>query len=58
MLRQVLPSKSFVVQVCSAGGLAVTSDIICQKLVEKKEKYDIHRTLRFGLVTATLIVCF
>jgi hypothetical protein len=76
-IRRFLPSKSFCLQLISAGPLsstnfyvgtyfpilpqgtlATTGDLICQKLVEKRDHIDAKRTTRFALTTMLIIVRF
>ncbi|KAL3093704.1 hypothetical protein niasHS_006266 [Heterodera schachtii] len=53
--QRIFPGKPFFVQVFSAGVLAATGDILCQKFIEKRDKWDPFRTSRFALTTAIVI---
>ncbi|KAH7720112.1 Mpv17 protein [Aphelenchoides avenae] len=57
LTNRILPSRSFAIQVATAGALAATSDVAVQILIEKKERhqYDIKRTARFALITSCLM---
>uniref|UniRef100_A0A914H0K2 Mitochondrial inner membrane protein Mpv17 n=1 Tax=Globodera rostochiensis TaxID=31243 RepID=A0A914H0K2_GLORO len=56
--RRIFPGKPFFIQIFSAGALAAVGDILCQKLFEKRDKWDPFRTSRFALTTAIVIVIF
>ena len=41
------------------GALAGTSDILCQKFIEKNEKWNYYRTAKFaGLISCLIVSCF
>ena len=54
-IYRFLPTKSFYGQIFTAGFLATSGDLICQKFVEKREQIDRARTSRFALTTMLLI---
>uniref|UniRef100_A0A183C0N4 Mitochondrial inner membrane protein Mpv17 n=1 Tax=Globodera pallida TaxID=36090 RepID=A0A183C0N4_GLOPA len=53
--HRIFPGKPFFIQIFSAGALAAVGDILCQKLFEKRDKWDPFRTSRFALTTAIVI---
>uniref|UniRef100_A0A7E4V166 Mitochondrial inner membrane protein Mpv17 n=1 Tax=Panagrellus redivivus TaxID=6233 RepID=A0A7E4V166_PANRE len=50
LIRRIKFRKNFVVQVLSSGLLACTSDILCQKYVEKRRTWDPIRSARFAAI--------
>jgi hypothetical protein len=68
-LRSLQPSRNFIIQVTSAGkssfqransilfsgALAITGDVVCQLAIEKAEKLDVRRSLRFGILIGCVI---
>jgi len=55
VLQKFRPSKSFLVQIASAGLLASVSDVLCQLAVEKTEKWDVKRTGRFVFTVSCIV---
>ncbi|KAI6244029.1 Protein Mpv17 [Aphelenchoides fujianensis] len=54
LLTKIVPTKAFLMQAGMAGSLAMTGDVICQLAVEKAQKLDVHRSLRFGFVISCI----
>uniref|UniRef100_A0A183C0N3 Mitochondrial inner membrane protein Mpv17 n=1 Tax=Globodera pallida TaxID=36090 RepID=A0A183C0N3_GLOPA len=52
--RRIFPGKPFFIQIFSAGALAAIGDILCQKLFEKRDKWDPFRTSPPTLTAAFL----
>ncbi|KAI6205495.1 hypothetical protein M3Y94_00798900 [Aphelenchoides besseyi] len=51
---KIVPSKAFLMQSSMAGSLAITGDVACQLIVEKQQKWDVYRSLRFGFVISCI----
>ncbi|KAI6209565.1 Mpv17-like protein [Aphelenchoides besseyi] len=51
---KIAPSKTFLMQSSMAGSLAITGDVACQLIVEKQQKWDMYRSLRFGFVISCI----
>uniref|UniRef100_A0A914Z0S9 Uncharacterized protein n=1 Tax=Panagrolaimus superbus TaxID=310955 RepID=A0A914Z0S9_9BILA len=52
ILRSLAAKKSFFLQITASGALAGTSDILCQKLVEKRDTINFKRAAGFAAVVS------
>uniref|UniRef100_A0A914Q0C9 Uncharacterized protein n=1 Tax=Panagrolaimus davidi TaxID=227884 RepID=A0A914Q0C9_9BILA len=55
ILRPLAAKKSFFLQITASGALAGTSDILCQKLVEKRETINFKRAAGFAAIVSFCI---
>uniref|UniRef100_A0AC34EZX4 Uncharacterized protein n=1 Tax=Panagrolaimus sp. ES5 TaxID=591445 RepID=A0AC34EZX4_9BILA len=56
ILRPLAAKKSFFLQITASGALAGTSDILCQKLVEKRDTINFKRAAGFAAIVSFCVV--
>uniref|UniRef100_A0AC35G661 Uncharacterized protein n=1 Tax=Panagrolaimus sp. PS1159 TaxID=55785 RepID=A0AC35G661_9BILA len=55
LIRSIVEKKSFFLQMSGSAVLSGTSDFLCQKFVEKREKVDFARVGRFAFLISCCI---